>query len=68
MIAPTPAADRWLHELRNQLGVILGFSELLLQEIDEADAKRPDIKEIHKAAERSLELLTHPPVAEEPGQ
>jgi hypothetical protein len=53
--APVPA--RWRHDLKNQLGIVLGFSELLLNELDPASAQRADIEEIHTAAQRALELL-----------
>jgi two-component system cell cycle sensor histidine kinase/response regulator CckA len=61
--------NRWKHDLKNQLGVILGFSELLLQELDPADARRADIAEIHTAAQRSMEILTQVPASadEDPG-
>jgi signal transduction histidine kinase len=57
--------NRWKHDLKNQLGVILGFSELLLQELDPADARRGDIAEIHTAAQRSMEILARVPSSEE---
>ena len=43
--------------MKNQLGVILGFSDLLLHEIPQSDARRADIQEIHTAAKRAMELL-----------
>ena len=52
------AADRWRHDLRNQLGIVLGFSELLLNELDLGSPHRADIQEIHRAAQRALELVT----------
>jgi hypothetical protein len=56
-------SDRWRHDMKNQLGIILGFSELLLQEMDEADARRADIAEIHRAARRAMELMAQPGAA-----
>jgi len=47
--------------MKNQLGIILGFAELLLQELDPADARRADIQEIHSAAKRAMELLASLP-------
>jgi hypothetical protein len=26
--------DRWKHDLKNQLGIVLGFSALMLEELD----------------------------------
>jgi hypothetical protein len=59
--------NRWKHDLKNQLGVILGFSELLLQELDATDTRRADIAEIHTAAQRSMEILANVPAEEAPG-
>lgn len=47
----------WKHELKNQLGIVLGFSELLLQEMQHDDPRRPDVEEIHTAAGRAMELV-----------
>jgi hypothetical protein len=57
----TQAADRWRHDLKNQLGIVLGFSELLLNELDAGSAHRADVKEIHAAARRALELIARIP-------
>jgi signal transduction histidine kinase len=66
---PPQSFDRWLHDVRNQLSIILGFTEILLQELDTADAKRPDIQEIHAAAERAMAAISRPPRRqEEPGR
>jgi signal transduction histidine kinase len=51
------ASSRLRHDLKNQLGIILGFSELLLSELDPADARRADIQEISIAAQRAIELV-----------
>ena len=49
--------DRWRHDLKNQIGVILGFADLLLQEMAPDDARRADIEEISTAAGRAMELI-----------
>ena len=49
--------DRWRHDVKNQLGVIVGFAELLIDEIDEANPMRADIEEIRKAGKRAMELV-----------
>ncbi len=48
---------RRLHNVRNQLSVILGFCDLLLGEIPEHDRKHGDILEMRKAANTALTLL-----------
>ena len=52
---------RWRHDMKNQLGIILGFSDLLMQEMDPADARRVDLQEIHTAATRAMALLADIP-------
>lgn len=61
MTEPGAALGKWRHDMKNQLGIILGFAELLLQELDPADARRADIQEIHSAAKRAMELLASLP-------
>jgi signal transduction histidine kinase len=51
------AFAKWRHDLKNQLGVILGFSSLLLNEMAADDSRRDDIQEIHAAAEHALRLV-----------
>jgi hypothetical protein len=46
--------------MKNQLGIILGFSELLLEEFAPADPRHGDVQEIHTAAARAMELLSAP--------
>jgi signal transduction histidine kinase len=53
----TESPHRSRHDLKNQLGIILGFADLLLDEMDPADPRRPDIQEISNAARKAMELL-----------
>jgi hypothetical protein len=55
--------QRWTHDLKNQLGIVLGFSELLLGDLSHADPRRADIQEIHTAACRALDLLVVGPAS-----
>ena len=50
-------SSRWRHDITNQLGIILGFAELLLDEMDPSDARRADIQEIAAAAQKALDLI-----------
>lgn len=45
------------HDFNNLLTVILGHSQVLLTEIDEAHPLRPQIQEMHKAGERARVLI-----------
>ena len=67
MIGP-PSSRRLRHDLKNQLGVILGFSELLLSDVDPADPRREDIREISRAARRAIELIEAMTAADESDQ
>lgn len=54
----TPATEsRRLHDVRNQLSIIIGFCDLLLGEIPEHDRKHADLLEISKAAQSAIALL-----------
>lgn len=53
--------DRWLHGLKNQLSIVLGFSEILLQELARDDPKRRDLQEIHEAAVRAMDAVSRAP-------
>jgi signal transduction histidine kinase len=46
------------HEFRNQLGIILGFIEVMLDETAGDDQRREDLLEMRKAANRAMELLS----------
>ena len=47
------------HDFKNQLGIILGFSEILLAEAAAGDPRRGDLEEIRKAATAALDQLEH---------
>jgi signal transduction histidine kinase len=51
------SSDKNRHDFKNQLAVILGFSEILLAEAAAGDPRRGDLEEIHKAATAALDLL-----------
>ena len=61
MTEPVMGGEKWRHDLKNQLGIIVGFSELLLGETDLAHRHRVDIEEIRTAAQRALDLLASIP-------
>ena len=43
--------------MKNMLGVVVGYANLLLADMPPDDAKRPDIEEILRAGETALALL-----------
>ena len=46
------------HSLMNQLAVIVGFAELLLQESPPDDPRRADLEQIHKAAKAAIQIVS----------
>jgi len=47
------------HEVNNALGAALGFSEMALEELDQASPARPDLVEVLDALERASQLVRH---------
>jgi signal transduction histidine kinase len=46
-----------IHRLKNQLTVIVGFSELLLSELTEGERGRKDLTEIRHAARTAIDIV-----------
>jgi DNA-binding NtrC family response regulator len=46
------------HALMNHLAIVVGFSELLLQESRPDDPRRADLAEIHKAATAAAQIVS----------
>ena len=51
------SARRLVHDFKNQLGIVLGFSELLIDQSADDDPRKPDLQEINKAAQAAMALL-----------
>jgi signal transduction histidine kinase len=45
-----------IHDFRNLLAVIVNYSELIGEELDDPEAIRADIQEVKAAAERAIAL------------
>jgi len=43
--------------MKNQLGVVLGYSDLILEDLEPSHPLRANVEEILKAARRAMELL-----------
>lgn len=54
--ATTPDA-LFVHDMKNQLGIILGFCELLMDTTPPSDPRHVDVLEIQKAALAAAALL-----------
>jgi hypothetical protein len=53
------------HALKNHLGIILGYAELLVQESAPDDPRRGDFEEILRAATAAVRLVQEREEAEE---
>ena len=49
-----PLEDELVHFLKNQLSIVLGFSDLMLEELDATHPNRHDIEEIRSAAAAAI--------------
>ena len=47
----------WRHDLKNQLGVIVGYAELIQQGLDQSNPMRSEVEEIMRAAQHALMLV-----------
>ena len=48
---------RFAHDMMNHLGIVVGYSNLLLEELAPEDPRRADIDEIRKAGEAAIALM-----------
>ena len=58
----------FLHDMKNYLGIIIGYSNLMLDEFAPDDPRRADLDEIRRAGESalaSLELWSAPASGED---
>ena len=60
-------SDRaFVHDMKNYLGIVIGYANLLLEEMPAGDPRRADVDEIRKAGNAALARLgtlaspTHP--------
>jgi hypothetical protein len=49
--------SRFVHDMKNMLGIVIGYSNLLLDDMAADDPKRADVDEIRKAGENAVALL-----------
>lgn len=53
----TDERERLVHELRNQLAIVLGFADCLFADLSGEDPRLDDVREIRGAAESAAALL-----------
>ena len=54
---PLTISSSSAHDLKNQLGIVLGFLELLIEDTPDGDPRRPDLLEIRKAARACHDIV-----------
>lgn len=54
---PMSAESKFVHDMKNQLGIIIAFSRLLLDDMTTDDPRRADLEEVRKAGETALAML-----------
>ena len=47
----------FVHDIKNLLGIIIGYSSMLLDEMPVGDPRRADLDEIRKAGEGAVALV-----------
>lgn len=47
----------FVHDMKNLLGIVIGYTNLLLEELPSDDARRSHLEEIQKAGEDALALI-----------
>ena len=45
------------HDMKNLLGIVIGYSNLLLDEMEKGDPRRADVEEILKAGQAALTVV-----------
>lgn len=53
---PAPESET-IHAFKNQLAIIIGFAEVLLDDLADDDPRRNDIEEIRRAGYAALALV-----------
>ena len=48
---------KFVHDMKNLMGIVIGYSSLLLDEMAPDDPKRSDLDEIRQAGESAVALL-----------
>ena len=52
-----PTNDQLIHQLKNQLSIIVGFCDLLIADTPEDDPRKKDLHEVHKAARQAIAAI-----------
>jgi hypothetical protein len=56
----SPRGREFEHTLCNQVAIVVGYCELLLDTVPPDSALRADLEEMHKAARAAMDMLQAP--------
>ena len=51
------SADRLAHDLNNLLGIVLGFTDMVIEDLPPGDPRHEDLLEIRKATQSAIGLV-----------
>ena len=54
---PELTNDQVLHQLKNHIAVIVGFTDLVITDLPDGDRHAADLREVHKAARQAMAVL-----------
>jgi hypothetical protein len=54
---PELTNEQVIHQLKNHLAIIVGFTDLLLADLQEGERRAADLREVHKAARQAMAIL-----------
>ena len=54
---PELTNDQVLHQLKNHIAIIVGFTDLLIADAPEGDRRAADLHEVHQAARQAMSVL-----------
>jgi hypothetical protein len=49
--------DQVIHQLKNHLAIIVGFTDLLIADAPESDRRAADLREVRRAAQQAMAAL-----------
>jgi hypothetical protein len=57
MRMPELSDDQVLHQLKNHIAIIVGFTDLLLADVTGDERRAADLREVHTAARQAMAIL-----------
>jgi signal transduction histidine kinase len=57
LAGPNDSPDRIAHDLNNLLGIVLGFTDMVIDDLPPDDPRHDDLLEIRKATQTAISLI-----------